>query len=262
VSSPRREAAAVVVVGCLLVMVGSSARAGDREHDKDRDEDRPTEKMGLKSRVFEIKNRSLDDLMRVLRPLASGIKGTSIVDSGEFRTITVRDFPENLAAIDEALHRLDVPRPARPDIELRIRVLIAAPTGASQYPGELEPVVKQLHATLAYKSYYQIASITHRVKSGSGAKGKGVTTVSPPVAGEAGAMNYSYAFDDVNLTPPGTGPAGVQIKRLSYWIGGKPLGDAEINTGLNLREGEKVVVGTASLRDRAMILVLFAHIVK
>jgi hypothetical protein len=262
VSSPRRTAAALVVALAMVFVGAAAARAGEKEHEKERDEDRPTEKMGLKSRVFEIKNRGTDDLMKVIRPLSSGIKGTSLVESSEFRTITVRDFPENLAAIDEALRRLDVPRPARPDIELRIRVLIAAPSGASQYPGELEPVVKQLHATLAYKSYYQIASITHRVKSGSGAKGKGVTTVNPPVATEAGAMNYSYGFEDVALAPPGAGPTVVQIKRLSYWIGGKPLGDAEINTGLNLREGEKVVVGTASLRDRAMILVLFAHVVK
>ena len=258
----RRQAAAVVVGLVMVLAAGAPVRAGDKEHDKERDEDRPTEKMGLKSRVFEIKNRATEDLMKVIRPLTSGIKGTSIVESSEFRTITVRDFPENVAAIDEALRRLDVPRPARSDIELRIRVLIAGSNGASQYPGELEPVVKQLHATLAYKSYYQIASITHRVKSGSGAKGKGVTTVTPPVASEAGSMNYSYSFEDVGLAPPGAGPTVVQIRRLSYWIGGKPLGDAEINTGLSLREGEKVVVGTASLKDRAMILVLFAHIVK
>jgi type II secretory pathway component GspD/PulD (secretin) len=240
-----------------------AARAGDKEHDKEpKDEDRPTEKMGLKSRVFEVKHRTPEELIKVLRPLTSGIKGTSMVDGGEFRTITVRDFPENLAAIDEALRRLDVPRAQKPDVELRIRVLIAAPNGASQYPGELDPVVKQLHATLSYKSYYQIASITHRVKSGSGAKGKGITVVNPPVSSESGTMNYSYGFEDVVVAPPGAASNVVQIRKLSYWTGGKALGEAEINTALSLREGEKVVVGTASLKDRAMILVLFAHIVK
>jgi hypothetical protein len=251
---------------CLATLSTSApARAWhdkDKEsRDKERDEDRPSEKMGLKSRVFEIKHRAPEDLIKVLRPLGSGIKGTSVQESAEFKTITVRDFPENLAAIEDALRRLDVPRPQRPDVELRIRVLIAAPTGASQYPGELEPVVRQLHATLAYKSYYQIASITHRVKAGSGAKGKGITVINPPVSTEATTMNYSYGFEDVSLAP-GPGPAVVQIRKLSYWTGGKVLGEAEINTGLNLREGEKVVVGTASLKDRAMILVLFARVVR
>jgi hypothetical protein len=243
---------------CASLALGGAARAGDKG-----DDDRPSEKVpGLKSRVFDIKHRSPDELLRVLKPLGSGIKGTSISESGEFKTITVRDFPENIASMEDALRRLDVPRAPKPDIELRIRVLIAAPTGASQYPGELDPVVKQLHATLSYKSYYQIASITHRVKSGSGAKGKGVTAVNPPISSEATSMNYSYSFEDVGISPSGPGPAVVQIRKLSYTIGGKPLGEAEINTGLSLREGEKVVVGTASLKDRAMILVLFVRVVK
>jgi hypothetical protein len=197
-----------------------------------------------------------------VKGLGSGVKGTSISDSGEFKTITVRDFPENITAIEDALNRLDVPQAPKPDIEFRIRVLIAAPSGTSQYPGDLEPVVKQLHATLNYKGYFQIASFIMRVKSGSGAKGTGVTSVSPPVSSEATSMSYSYGFEDVALLPPPTGAAVVQIRKLHYAIEGKSLGEAEINTGLSLREGEKVVVGTASLKDRAMILVLSARIVK
>jgi hypothetical protein len=89
-----------------------------------------------------------------------------------------------------------------------------------------------------------------------------VTVINPPVASEATTLNYAYGFEDVNLAPPSSGPTMVQIRRLSYWTGGKVLGEAEIATGLTLREGQKVVVGTASLKDRAMILVLFARVVK
>jgi hypothetical protein len=242
----------------LLVMaVAAPARAGDKP------EDRPSERIpGLKSRVFELKNRAPDEVLRVVKPLGSGIKGTSISESGEFKTITVRDFPENIAAIEDALKRLDVPKPPKPDIEFRIRVLIAAPSGQSQYPNELEPVVKQLHATLNYKGYFQIASITLRVKAGAGARGTGVTSVNPPISPESTSMSYSYGFEDVGIVPPSPGAAVVQIRKLHYAIEGKSLGEAEINTGLSLREGEKVVVGTASLKDRAMILVLSSRIVK
>jgi type II/III secretion system protein len=240
-----------------LVFWPALARAGDKP------EERPSERIpGLKSRVFELKNRGPDEIMKVIRPLGSGVRGTSISESGEFRTITVRDFPENIASIEDALKRLDVPKPPKPDIEFRIRVLIAAPSGTSQYPSDLEPVVKQLHATLNYKGYFQIASITLRVKSGSGARGTGVTTVNPPISADATSMSYSYGFEDVGIVPPPPGPALVQIRKLHYAMEGKSLGEAEINTGLSLREGEKVVVGTASLKDRAMILVLSARIVK
>jgi hypothetical protein len=258
VRAPRRWSAgcAAATVATLLAL-GASARAGDKP------EDRPAERNpALRSRVFELKNRAPGEVMKVVKPLGSGVKGTSISESGEFKTITVRDFPENIASIEDALKRLDVPQPPKPDIEFRIRVLIAAPSGSSQYPGDLEPVVKQLHATLNYKSYFQVATVTMRVKSGSGAKGTSVTSVNPPVSTEATSMNYSYGFEDVSITSPATGAALVQIRKLPYAIEGKSLGEAEINTGLSLREGEKVVVGTASLKDRAMILVLSARVVK
>lgn len=244
-------------LAALLLTTAAAARAGEKP------DDRPSERIpGLKSRVFELKNRSPGEVMKVVRPLGSGVKGTSISESGEFKTITVRDFPENLAAIEDTLKRLDVPKPPTPDVELRIRVLIAAPSGGSQVPNDLEPVVKQLHATLNYKGYFQIATFTLRVKSGSGAKGTGVTAVNPPVAAESTSMSYSYGFEDVGITHPASGPAMVQIRKLHYSIDGKSLGEAQINTGLSLREGEKVVVGTASLKDRAMILVLSSRVVK
>jgi hypothetical protein len=270
--SRSKLALSLALVAAAAVSAAAGPPAQARSADRDKDDDRPTEKVpGLKSRVFDVKHRDPDDIARVLKPLGSGVRGTSIAESGEFRTITVRDFPENIAAMEEALRRLDVPRPPRPDVELSVRVLIATPTGPGQYPRELEPVVKQLHATLNYKSYYQINTITQRVKAGGGSKGKGVTVINPPVSGaeESSTMNYSYGFEDVSIAQPPAGATGkdattpkVQVRRLFYWTGGKALGEADINTGLTLREGEKVVVGTASLKDRAMILVLSARIVK
>jgi hypothetical protein len=259
VRAPARcwSAGRAALTAVTLLTLAASARAGDKP------EDRPTERNpALRSRVFELKNRVPAEVMKVIKPLGSGVKGTSISESGEFKTITVRDFPENIAAIEDALKRLDVPQAPKPDIEFRIRVLIAAPSGSSQYPGELEPVVKQLHATLNYKGYFQVASFIMRVKSGSGAKGTGVANVNPPVSSEPTSLSYSYGFEDVSMTPPPPGAALVQIRKLHYAIEAKSLGEAEINTGLSLREGEKVVVGTASLKDRAMILVLSARVVK
>lgn len=80
---------------------------------------------GFKSRVIEVKYRDVANLATVLRPLGSGFKGATVWANSEFKTITVRDFPENLATIEEAIKRLDVPSAPRPNIELRIHVLIA-----------------------------------------------------------------------------------------------------------------------------------------
>ena len=81
---------------------------------------------GFKGKVFDVKNRDPRSLVEALRPLGSGFKGATIAYSDEFKTLTVRDFPENTASIEEALKRLDTPQPAQPDVELRMNVLVAS----------------------------------------------------------------------------------------------------------------------------------------
>lgn len=229
-----------------------------------KEDDRPAERIpGVKYRVFELKHRTPDDVMGVLRPLSSGVRGTTIAGNDAFKMITVRDFPENIAAMDDALRRLDVAGVTRPDIELRMRVLIAGPTGPGHVPQDLDGVVKQLHATLNYRSYFQVASITQRVRASSGTGGKGVAQVNPPVTTESAAINYTFAFDNVNVLPPANGgPTLVSIRRLRFQMGNKALGEADITTALSLRENEKVVVGTGSLKERAVIVVLSTKILK
>ncbi|HEY0705677.1 MAG TPA: hypothetical protein VGG33_02715, partial [Polyangia bacterium] len=55
------------------------------------------------------------------------------------------------------------------------------------------------------------------------------------------------------------GLASFALKRFRVLLEADALGEAEVATGLTLREGEKVVVGTASLKNRAMIVVIFAR---
>jgi len=97
-----------------------------------------TEK-GFKSKVLEVKYRDASSLGNVLRQLGSGFKGAAVSASNEFKTITVRDFPENVATIEEALKRLDVPSPSRPNIELHMHVLIASNASGptKEVPAEL-----------------------------------------------------------------------------------------------------------------------------
>src|SRR5713226_8221597 len=83
------------------------------------------EEKGFKGKIFEIKYRDPYGLLQVIRPLGSGFKGATISVEQAFKTLTVRDFPENIAAIEEAIKRLDMPEAPRSDIEFTIHVLIA-----------------------------------------------------------------------------------------------------------------------------------------
>ncbi len=64
--------------------------------------------------VFDVKHRDPEALANALQPLQSGQPQTSMVANRQMKTITVRDYPENLAAIGEALRRLDVPEAMSP----------------------------------------------------------------------------------------------------------------------------------------------------
>jgi hypothetical protein len=222
---------------------------------------------GFKNRVFDVRNRTPDDLIPVLKLLTSGFKGAQVSASNEFRTISVRDFPENIAAIEDALKRLDTPEVARPDIELRIHVLIAsnAESGLSPLPAELKNVVTQLQSTLTFKNYYLLTSIVQRTKDSRGSHvgflhGGGEAQESV-AAGEKQDFRYNFGANSLDLTTTGASGTSVELGNFTFTISGKG-GQAEIHSDVSIREGEKVVVGTAGLKDRALILVVTAKVVK
>ena len=120
---------------------------------------------GFKNRVFEVKYRDPNSLASVLNRLTSGFKGAGITPNTEFRTLTVRDFPENLATIEEALKRLDTPGAPQPNIELHMHVLLASNMGGGglDVPAELKDVLAELRGTLNYKNYELAASVVQRL---------------------------------------------------------------------------------------------------
>ncbi|MEK6287456.1 MAG: secretin N-terminal domain-containing protein [Acidobacteriota bacterium] len=227
---------------------------------------------GFKGKVFDVKHRDPRSLIEAVRPLGSGFKGATIAYSDEFKTLTVRDFPENIAAIEEALKRLDTPQAAQPDIELRLNVLIASNVEgvASQYPNDLGDVVKQMQAMLNYKNYTNLATVVQRVRVGTRNLGiNGTAEVPATILGTGEPIPASYDYRAYSMTL-GTDSSGGYVVQLSgnqfTFRGNGPKGDgvgqADIRTDLNLRNGEKVVVGTATLGNKGLILVLSARIIK
>jgi hypothetical protein len=232
------------------------------------------EEKGFKTKIVEVKHRDPDSLYRVVRSLGSGFKGARIDTDPTFKTMTIRDFPENIGVIEEALKRLDTPEAPRPDIEIHVHVLIASNTAgsAAERPAELDDVVKQLQGTLAYKHYSMMTSSVHRTKEGiSGVSNSGVAE-SNQFAIETSKdrpIFYSYELRPVTIDSSAAGPSRIQIgnfvfdMRIPLNLGGsiqyQPIG---FRTPVNVREGEKVVVGTTTMADKGLIVVLQARVVK
>jgi hypothetical protein len=231
---------------------------------------------GFKGKIFDIKNREPRDLIPTLRPLGSGFKGAVIEANPDFKTIAVRDFPENIAAIEEAIKRLDVPpppppprptRPATPTLEIYAYILIASNVEgpSTPVPPAIKDVLPQLNNTLNYKNYQLLSSIVQRTSINNG-RIESSGGVTPP--DKVFSARYKLNIEKINADngPPDYFPINLPEVALSLRGDSNDdyrfIGEGTIQTRLSLREGEKVVVGTANLKDRAMILILSAKAIK
>lgn len=214
----------------------------------------------FKTQIFEVKHRDPNDLVSVLRPLGSGFRGTAISASREFGTISVRDFPENLATIEAAIKRLDVAEVPRPSVELHMHVLVASNAGtSSELPPEIRGAVAQLRSTLNYSSFTLLAPLMIRSRTGSDTNfGRGEVQLPPGLApGNGGQANYEYQFRIASSSPD----QAVDLNRFNFEFNSS-LGHAQLASDLSIKPGEQVVVGTASLRGEALVLILSAAPVK
>jgi len=232
-----------------------------------------TEK-GFRGRVFELKHRDPQSLYNLLRPLSSGFKGATMSINQDFKTITVRDFPENIAVIEEVIKRLDTPETSRPGIEFHVHVVVASNVASpgNELPAELNDVIKQLQATLKYKNYGLMTSSIHRTSEGQpGVSNKGVAESRlfgvPTMPGNP--IFYNYLLSSVSLENESSPPSTVQIRDFSFDMrvpvnlgSSIQYENVGFKTPVSIREGEKVVVGTTTIEDKGLIVVLTAKVLK
>jgi type II secretory pathway component GspD/PulD (secretin) len=271
--SARRKFFLALAVAALAAG-GARAQTQQQQTPAPKPEDNYVTSKMFQNRVFEIKNRDPQSLARVLAPLTSGFKGAVVSPNDEFRTITVRDFPENIAVIEEAIRRLDTPEPARPGIEFRVHILVASndESAANRYPAELAGVVKQLQSSLGYKNFTLMGSQIVRSKEGRGQnynKGVADLRLTNDTPASKNPVFYSYNFNTVSLEQS-AGPARVQIEDFSMDMkvpvqtapGQTTYEDVGFRNPVTLREGERVVVGTTSIADKSVVVVLSASTMK
>ncbi|MBA2504261.1 MAG: hypothetical protein H0V27_15410 [Pyrinomonadaceae bacterium] len=223
----------------------------------------------FRNKILEVRHRDPNNLLPVLRALGSGVVGSTISASREFKTLTVRDFPENIATIEQAVKRLDVPETPQIGIELRIHVLVAsnAPEASNDYPADLKETVGQLQSTLNFKNYRLVNSLIQRTREGASVNGSGVADFTAPASGNNPASGaYNFIARSISLDSSARTTV-VQIGefnfKASFYVPDRQIyQDANINTSVAVRDGERVVVGTASLKDKALILVLTARVIK
>ncbi len=180
--------------------------------------------------------------------------------SASLKAIAVSGPPAIVDAVGEAIKRFDVPTK---NTELTAYLLAASQQAAQadNVPKELDPVLKQLKSLFSYQGYRLLDTMIARAREGQELE---MSSAGPAVRVDRPNF-YQLRAKSINITAEGKGSLirldGLRFSARTY-SGDTPL-DTYINTDLDLREGQKVVVGKAGMGSSgdALILVITAKVV-
>ncbi len=222
------------------------------------------------TQVFQLKHARASELVTVLRMISG---------RAEFQrdlNVLMWSGPKELApAVKDVVERLDVPTAAAPSIDLTFYMLSGSKHEApsASLPSELEGVATQVKGIFGLTKLSLLESAVIRVRDGSGGRTEGVV---PGLGDESHPANYQIDFGPAAATSDERGRV-VSLTRLSLRLN-VPFGDrspagtlsnvsyreSSLRTDATVREGQKVVVGKASV-DRSgdtLFLVVTAKVVE
>lgn len=214
-------------------------------------------------RVFDIKYVDAKELATIV---ALG-DVSKVVPNEHFKTISVYGTTENVAAAEELIKRFDTPRPSARvssrNVELICYILLAAPKGTAgeAVPADLEPAVKQLKATFGYNDFRLLDSLLIRAQEGSLVLTDG-NTAAPNAELPAAQGSYELKINRGIRVIPDEKSTRIRLDAFTFRL--KVAGAfVNFNTDVDVREGQKVVIGKAKgdASAGALILVLSARVV-
>lgn len=231
------------------------------------------------TKVIPVKRVDMSSFLALIKPL-----GVEVAQSGAFQALIVTGPPEAVAAAEVLIKQYDVPTPAAKNVELTAYLLVAMPQPAQQEntPKELDGVIKQLRSLFAYQGYRALDTLVVRSRQGQGANltslgpssSAGSADQKPPATYTLNIQSIGIAQNNkdnvISLrtlrlsarvpTSPSTATAAVTSGSIYT---GFLYADAGFTTDIDIREGQKVVVGKAGIGStgEALILVVTAKVV-
>jgi hypothetical protein len=207
------------------------------------------------TRVIDVKYVDPSALLPVLEPFKSA-PWTMISPSSTMKTLTLSGSPEIVAAMEAVVHKLDVAPPLEKNFEVTAHLLMTADSAppSQSMPAQLEPVLKQLRATFNYKNYQLLETLVLRNRFGVG--GHTSEEIPDPRLSDR-VISCGLAYNHSQLTHDDSGDT-IKLTGLDL-----VLGRGRINTSIDLRVGQMVVVGKTNFAvgNSALIAVLSAKVV-
>lgn len=217
------------------------------------------------SRVLMMKHINPERVIPVLSVLAG--KQVRWQADPQMKLIVMSGPGELVKALEEAIQKLDVPPPVEKNVELSFHMLLGSAQGEiNSVPPDLSGVATQLRTVFGFKSVRVLETSVLRGREGRQLEAKGLVPASSKLAETA---PYGIAVKSVAVT---VGEKGATIRLDGLRFNAQfPIGTpsaiqfqpVSISTDLDVREGQKVVVGKASIDGAAqsIFLVVAARVV-
>ena len=184
----------------------------------------------------------------------------NVTPNSEMHALAVSAPQPAMTAIEDAVRRLDVPASAPQNLEITAFLVIGSQNEAASgnMPKELDSVVTQLKNALTYKNFRLLDAFTLRARTGQPARtsSKGGSMQVDQVMNPR-PITTSFSLNSSSLGSDGT----IHIQRLQVSAGPDGSQLFNIGTEVDLKEGQKVVVGKTGINpNEAMLLVLTARV--
>lgn len=241
-----------VLIALLLASTASNAQQSSGTH--------PPEQMV--QRLFILKYAEPSQLAGLLSVFNANIRQNS-----ELHAITVEASADAMHGIEDAIQKLDVPSATPKNVEMTVYLLVASDSAVagSPIPKDLDAVTTQLKNTFPFKNYGLLDVITFQARTGQNIR----TTSSGgslPIGGRAVAVITQININSIALQGDGR---TLRVERLNAQFrvpqgtGGENFNylDLQMQTDLDIKEGQKVVVGRLGItHEQALFLVMVGKV--
>lgn len=206
--------------------------------------------------------RTVADMLRVF--------DAQVFSNIELHSLAVKASENTMKAVEDAVARLDTPAAAPKNIELTVYLVVGSDgesAGMPAVPKELESVVTQLKNNFPFKSYRLLDILTLRSRIGQQANTESsggfmqFGSVTKPVTTNFLINSSSIAADGTTIRLDQVrASTRIPIEQNPGNFGYQDLG---LRTDLDIKEGQKVVVGRMGMnREQALFLVITARVVQ
>ena len=243
---------ALVVLACALTIAGPALA-------EDAAQDQKAETKALRKEIVRLKYVRVQDICMILQTYVSRDGYIRFQNEMPY-LLTIGETPENVDKILAVIREIDI-KPA--DVLFTVQLILGSETDA-QTDAELQsdPIIKELRKLLRYKGYTLLDSSFIRVvnrESASvilGPKAEFEFALKPDVAGDAKAPVIKTEVRLRQIIRAAT-PESAVMKAA------QPVVTTLIETSLNIKSGDRTVVGVSKLDggDKGLILIISGKIV-